>query len=129
MSVNIADMVPYAKHLGMEISADNKNEIKGKMTVRPEFCTSTSGMHGGAVISFADSLGATGAFVNLPAGSKGTTTLESKTNFISAAPVNSVVTGVSVPIHIGRRTSVWQTTLTREDGKTVAVVTQTQIVL
>jgi len=129
MSQNIADMVPFAKMMGMKITPTSKDKIDGTMTVRPDQCTTMGGLHGGAVMSFADSLGATGAFINLPEGAAGTTTLESKTNFISPALVNSEVTGVSIPLHKGRRTSVWQTTLTREDGKTVAVVTQTQIYL
>ena len=76
----------------------------------------------------ADTLGATGAFLNLPPGA-GTTTMESKTNFIGAAKVGSVVTAESTPIHIGKSTSIWQTRIAREDGKLVAVVTQTQMVL
>jgi uncharacterized protein (TIGR00369 family) len=80
-------------------------------------------------MAFADTLGATGAFLNLPQGSGGTTTIESKTNFIGAAKEGTTVEAESVPIHIGRRSSVWQTRITREDGKLVAMVTQTQMVL
>jgi uncharacterized protein (TIGR00369 family) len=80
-------------------------------------------------MTFADTLGATGAFLNLPEGA-GTTTLESKTNFIAPAKVGTVVLAESTPIHIGRRSSVWQTRITREaDGRLVAIVTQTQMVL
>jgi len=79
-------------------------------------------------MAFADTLGAVGAFLNLPPGA-GTTTLESKTNFFSSAKEGSVVLGEATPLHIGRRTSVWQTRLSREDGKLIALVTQTQMVL
>ncbi len=79
-------------------------------------------------MAFADTLGATGAFLNLPPGA-GTTTMESKTNFIGAAKAGTVVTAESLPVHIGKSTSIWQTRIMREDGKLVAVVTQTQMVL
>ena len=80
-------------------------------------------------MAFADTLGAIGAFMNLPEGAKATTTIESKTNFLGSAPEASVVLGVCTPVHVGRRTSVWQTRLTREDDKPVALVTQSQMVL
>ena len=86
-------------------------------------------MHGGAIMSVADTLGAIGAFLNLPDGAKATTTIESKTNFLGAAPLGSEVTATATPVHIGGRTSVWQTRLTNDKGKPVALVTQTQLVL
>ena len=70
-----------------------------------------------------------GAYLNIPEGAKATTTIESKTNFMRAAPLDSIVTGECTPLHVGRRTSVWQTTLRNEEHKTIAVVTQTQMVL
>jgi uncharacterized protein (TIGR00369 family) len=79
-------------------------------------------------MAFADTLGATGAYLNLPEGAS-TTTIESKTNFIAPAKAGTIVTAESLPIHIGRRSSVWQTRITRDDGKLVAIVTQTQMVL
>jgi uncharacterized protein (TIGR00369 family) len=102
--------------------------VVGKLVVRPEICTTFDTLHGGAIMAFADTLGATGAFLNLPPGA-GTTTMESKTNFIGSAKVGSTVTGESTPVHVGKSTSVWTTRITRDDGKLVAVVTQTQIVL
>jgi uncharacterized protein (TIGR00369 family) len=119
---------PLAKLLGVEIVEATKAKIVGKLLVRPDICTTWDTLHGGAIMAFADTLGATGAFLNLPPGA-GTTTMESKTNFIGGAKVGTVVTGESVPVHIGGRTSIWQTRITREDGKLVAVVTQTQMVL
>jgi len=119
---------PLANLLGVEIVEATKTKIVGRLLVRPDICTTWDTLHGGAIMAFADTLGATGAFLNLPPGA-GTTTMESKTNFIGGAKVGTVVTGESTPVHIGGRTSVWQTRITREDGKLVAVVTQTQMVL
>ena len=119
---------PLARLLGIEIVEASKAKIVGRLVVRPDICTTWDTLHGGAIMAFADTLGATGAFLNLPPGA-GTTTMESKTNFISGAKVGTIVIGESTPIHIGSRTSVWQTRITREDGKLVAVVTQTQLVL
>ena len=119
---------PLAKLIGVEIVEATKAKIVGKLLVRPEICTTFDTLHGGAIMAFADTLGATGAFLNLPPGA-GTTTMESKTNFIGSAKVGMTVTGESTPVHVGKSTSVWTTRITREDGKLVAVVTQTQIVL
>jgi uncharacterized protein (TIGR00369 family) len=96
--------------------------------VKPDLCTAANIMHGGAIMAFADTLGALGAFLNLPQGAL-TTTIESKTNFVSAAREGTTIFAESTPIHVGRRSSVWQTRITREDGKLVAIVTQTQMVL
>ncbi|HEY5338756.1 MAG TPA: PaaI family thioesterase [Rhizomicrobium sp.] len=119
---------PLATTLGIEITDATKDRVVGRLVVRPEICTSGHILHGGAIMAFADTLGATGAFLNLPDGA-GTTTIESKTNFISGAKEGSTVTAESTPVHVGRRTSVWTTKITREDGKLVAVVTQSQMVL
>jgi uncharacterized protein (TIGR00369 family) len=80
-------------------------------------------------MAFADSLGAVGAFLSLPDGAKGTTTLESKTNFLGAAKAGATVTGEATPVHSGQRTGVWQTKITGDDGKAIALVIQTQLVL
>jgi 1,4-dihydroxy-2-naphthoyl-CoA hydrolase len=85
-------------------------------------------LHGGAIMAFADSLGGVGTMLNLPEGA-GTTTIESKTNFIAAAPLGARLIGESTPAHRGRRTMVWQTRITTQDGKLIALVTQTQLVL
>ena len=119
---------PLARTLGIEITEAGKARVRGRLKVRPEICTSGQILHGGAIMAFADTLGATGAFLTLPDGA-GTTTIESKTKFISGAKEGSTVTAESTPLHLGRRTSVWQTKIMREDGKLVAVVTQSQMVL
>lgn len=129
MDQGIADAPqPFARLIGVEILEATKAKVVGRLVVQPEICTTFDTLHGGAIMAFADTLGATGAFLNLPPGA-GTTTMESKTNFIGSAKIGSTVTGESTPIHVGKSTSVWTTRITRDDGKLVAVVTQTQIVL
>lgn len=126
---SLADLIPFAKTLGIEIVEATPARVVGELVVKPEFCTTGGTLHGGAVMSLADTLGAIGAYLALPQGAAATTTLESKTNFISAAKGGTRVRAETVPIHIGKRTSVWQTKIISEDGKTVALVTQTQMVL
>jgi 1,4-dihydroxy-2-naphthoyl-CoA hydrolase len=96
--------------------------------VREDLCTSPAIAHGGAIMAFADTLGAMGTIVNLPKGS-GTTTIESKTNFVAPAPVGARVIGETTPVHRGRRTMIWQTRVMNPEGRLVALVTQTQLVL
>jgi len=120
---------PFPQVLGIEVTEASRERVCGRLLVKPEICTSGNTIHGGAIMTFADTLGATGAFLNLPEGA-GTTTLESKTNFIAPAKEGTVVLAESTPVHVGRRSSVWQTRITREeDGRLVAIVTQTQMVL
>jgi uncharacterized protein (TIGR00369 family) len=114
--------------LGMEIIEAAPERTVGRMTVRPDLCTLGDTLHGGAIMAFADTLGAVATVVNLPAGAR-TVTLESKTNFIGAAPLASVVTGTTTPVHRGKTTHVWQTRITGPDDRLIAVVTQTQMVL
>lgn len=120
--------LPFAELLGIRFTEANTDRIVAEMTVRPDMCTRPDILHGGAAMAFADTLGAAATVVNLPEG-KGTTTLESKTNFLGPAAVDSTVTGECTPVHRGRRTMVWQTRITNEDGRMVALVTQTQMVL
>jgi uncharacterized protein (TIGR00369 family) len=122
------DRQPLAKTLGIEVIEATRDKVVGRLLVRPEICTSGEILHGGAIMAFADTIGAMGAALNLPAGA-GTTTIESKTNFISSAKVGTMVTAEALPLHVGRRSSVWQTRITKDGGKLVAVVTQTQMVL
>jgi 1,4-dihydroxy-2-naphthoyl-CoA hydrolase len=115
--------------LGVDIEEASKEKIRGRLVVREDLCTSGGILHGGAIMSFADSLGAIGAFMTLPEGAKGTTTIESKTNFLGAAPLGKTIIGETTPIKTGRTLSVWQTRITLEGGRDVALVTQTQLVL
>jgi len=120
--------LPFSKLLGIEFVSADQERVVAELTVRPELCTSPSVMHGGAIMAFADTLGAAGTILNLPQGA-GTTTLESKTNFIAGAPLGNRLTGEATPVHRGRRTQVWTTRITTAEGRLVAIVTQTQMVL
>ncbi|HEV8032940.1 MAG TPA: PaaI family thioesterase [Stellaceae bacterium] len=122
------EMLPFAKLLGIEFVSAAPDRIVAELTVREELCTRPAVLHGGAIMAFADTLGGVGTMLNLPEGA-GTTTIESKTNFIAAAPVGTRVTAEATPLHRGRRTMVWQTRIATPEGKLVALVTQTQLVL
>jgi 1,4-dihydroxy-2-naphthoyl-CoA hydrolase len=113
--------------MGLRIDDVTVDKVVASLLVRPDLCTAGNVCHGGAVMAFADTVGAVGTVANLPAGAR-TTTIESKTNFMGAAPVNTRIVAESVPLHRGRTTQVWQTTIRQEGGKLVAVVTQTQMV-
>jgi uncharacterized protein (TIGR00369 family) len=114
--------------LGIELTEVAPERVAARLTVRDELCTTGKALHGGAIMAFADTLGAVGTFVNLPQGAR-TTTIESKTNFLGAAPLGARILGESTPVHRGRTTMVWQTRITLETGKLVALVMQTQMVL
>jgi uncharacterized protein (TIGR00369 family) len=114
--------------LGIELVEVTPDKVLATLKVRAELCTTGKILHGGSIMAFADTLGAIGTVVNMPQG-HGTATIESKTNFIGAAAEGSVVTGEATPVHKGKTTQVWQTRITSADGKLVALVTQTQIVL
>ncbi|MFA5912923.1 MAG: PaaI family thioesterase [Burkholderiales bacterium] len=114
--------------LGIELAEVGPERVVATMQVRPDMCTTGEVLHGGAIMAFADTLGAVATFANLPQGAR-TTTIESKTNFLGAAPAGTRVTGECTPFHRGRTTMVWQTLVRSEAGKLCAVVTQTQMVL
>jgi len=120
--------LPFAETLGIRFLSASRERVTAEMTVREALCTHASTAHGGAIMAFADTLGAAGTVLNLPDGA-GTTTIESKTNFLAAAPLGSRLLGEATPVHRGRRTQVWQTRVTTEEGRPVALVTQTQMVL
>src|SRR5215813_5016433 len=121
--------LPFAELKGVSFVEADKDRVVAKMLVRPDLCTLHHTIYGGAIMAFADSVGAAATVINLPEDAKGTTTLESKTNFISGAKEGSTLVATATPVHRGRRTQVWQTRLETEDGKLVALVTQTQMVL
>jgi uncharacterized protein (TIGR00369 family) len=120
--------MPFSNLMGVEILVREKDRVVGRLVVREDLCTSGGILHGGAYMAFADALGAIGGVLNLAPGTR-TTTLESKTNFLRGAPVGATVTGEATPLHVGRRSSVWQTRLTNDDGKLLALVTQTQMTI
>lgn len=114
--------------MGLELTEVGPERVVATLAVRPDLCTTGGILHGGALMAFADTLGAVGTFVNLPAG-KRTTTVESSTKFIGAAKAGSVVTGECTALHRGRTTMVWQTRITSDTGRLCGVVTQTQLVI
>ncbi len=122
------EMLPFAALMGVEFVSAERDRVVAEMVVREDLCTRPPVLHGGAIMAFADTLGATGTILNLPEGA-GTTTIESKTNFVAPAPVGSKILGEATPIHRGRRTMIWQTRVTTPEGRLVALVTQTQLVI
>ena len=101
--------------LGVEISEATPERVVATMLVRPDLCTAGGVCHGGAFMAFADTIGAVGTVMNLPPGTR-TTTIESKTNFLGAALVNTRVTAELTPLHRGKTTQVWQTMIRSEAG-------------
>lgn len=118
----------FPEVLGIRMLEAAPEKVVAELTVRDDLCTIPGVMHGGAVMAFADTLGAVGTVLNLPKGA-GTTTIESKTNFLGSAAPGMRLIGETTPLHLGRTTMVWQTRIQREDGKPVAQVIQTQLVL
>lgn len=114
--------------LGVRFLAATERGVRAELTVRDDLCTVPGVMHGGALMAFADTLGACTTVMHLPRGA-GTTTIESKTNFLAAAAAGATITGETTVLHAGRRTVVCQTRVTDPGGKLLAVVTQTQAVL
>ena len=134
MTTNLAaEMHTWVKGLlpelmGIEFTDVTPDKVVARLPVRKDLCTVGENLHGGAIMAFADTLGAVAAILNMPQGAR-TTTIESKTNFIGGAPAGTRVTGESVAVHKGRTTVVCQTTIRSEAGKLVALVTQTQLVI
>lgn len=125
----IVAMVPFSAHLGFELLRCDAAGVVVEVTLLPEHCTAGATAHGGFLMTLADFAGAAGAFQLLPPGARGTTTIESKTNMISAAPAGCRLRATATPVHGGRRTSVWSTRVETSDGKLISVTTQTQMVL
>jgi len=120
---------PFAQVLGVKFLSATPECVTAEITVRDDLCTRPAVLHGGAIMAFADTLGACGTVLNLPQGA-GTTTIESKTNFLAPAAVGTKVIGECTALHRGKRTMVWQTRITAaEGGRLLAIVTQTQMVL
>jgi 1,4-dihydroxy-2-naphthoyl-CoA hydrolase len=119
---------PFADYLGIKLTHISKEKVTGELSVRQELATMPDIIHGGAIMAFADNIGAVATVANLPPGAS-TTTIESKTNFFAAIPVGDTARAECTPLHRGRTTMVWQTRITRNDGRLCAMVTQTQLVL
>lgn len=114
--------------LGIRLTSATPERVTAELHVRDELCTVPGICHGGVLMAFADTLGAVGTVLNLPPGA-GTTTIESKTNFFGPGVAGTTLTAECLPLHRGRRTQTWQTSIRSPEGKLLAQVTQTQMVL
>jgi len=119
---------PFSDFIGMTVTVVSPEKVTADLVVREELTNRNGVMHGGAVMALADNLGGTAAVANLPEGFI-TSTIESKTNFFAGIALGDTAHAECTPLHRGRTTSVWQTRITRGDGKLAAIVTQTQIVM
>jgi 1,4-dihydroxy-2-naphthoyl-CoA hydrolase len=126
--VAVRDLLPYARTLGIELVFATAEKVACRLPWQPGLCTTAGTWHGGAVMGLADVSGALCSALNLPVGSSGTTTIESKTNFLRAVR-DSDLTTVSRPLHVGRSTIVATTDLFDDQNRLAARVTQTQAVL
>ena len=120
--------LPFARLIGLNVTGVTPERVQAELVVREDLCTRPAVLHGGAVMTLADTLGALGTVANLPAGAS-TTTIESKTNFFAGIPLGDTARADCTPLHKGRTTMVWVTRITRGDGRLAAVVTQTQLVI
>ena len=120
--------LPFATLLGIRFLEASPERVTAEMVVRDDLCTRPAVLHGGAIMAFADTLGAAGTIVNLAPGLS-TTTIESKTNFLAPAPLGATLVGEATPVHRGRRLQVWQTRMTTEAGRVIALTLQTQLVI
>jgi 1,4-dihydroxy-2-naphthoyl-CoA hydrolase len=125
---SIMEPLPFSSLMGLKVVSVAPDCVTAELPVREDLCTRPAVLHGGAIMAFADTLGAIATVANLPEGA-GTTTIESKTNFFAAIPAGDVAKAECTPLHRGRTTMVWQTKITRGDGRLAAIVTQTQLVL
>jgi 1,4-dihydroxy-2-naphthoyl-CoA hydrolase len=123
---SLRDLIPFAAELGIELLDASPELVRARLEWTPQRTTTADVMHGGAIMSLADTCGGIGAFLNLPEGATGTATIESKTNFFRAVR-GGAVTATTRPLHKGRTLIVLETELERDDGKLAAKVTQTQI--
>jgi uncharacterized protein (TIGR00369 family) len=119
---------PFASLVGINITHVSPERVAAELTVRDDLTNGNGILHGGAIMTLADNLGGQATAANLAPGLM-TTTIESKTNFFAAIPVGDTAHAECTPLHRGRTTMVWQTRITRGDGRLAAVVTQTQLVI
>jgi 1,4-dihydroxy-2-naphthoyl-CoA hydrolase len=119
---------PFAQFLGLKVTHISPERVTAELPVREELNNRFNIMHGGAIMALADNLGGTATTANLKEG-QSTTTIESKTNFFAGVPIGDTAYAECTPLHRGRSTMVWQTRITRGDGRLCALVTQTQMVL
>jgi uncharacterized protein (TIGR00369 family) len=127
-AVDLGKLVPFAAHLGIEVLAADAAEVRGRVAYAPALCTAGGALNGGVLMALADNIGALCAFLNLPAGAEGTTTIESKTNFLRAVR-SGYATAIARPLHVGRRIIVVESDVVDDEKRLVARVTQSQAVL
>jgi uncharacterized protein (TIGR00369 family) len=120
---------PFADLIGIRIISVSPDKIVAELPVTATLVNRNGVLHGGALMGFADNLGGTAATANLPESGGSTATIESKTNFFAGIPEGDVAKAECTPLHRGRTTTVWQTRITRGDGKLAAIVTQTQLMM
>ena len=118
----------FAQFLGIKVTHISPERVTAELPVREDLNNRFNIMHGGAIMALADNLGGTATTANLKEG-QSTTTIESKTNFFAAVPIGDTAYAECTALHRGRTTMVWQTRVTRSDGRLCALVTQTQMVL
>ncbi len=123
----MATAMPFARLIGLDVVSAAKDGVTLRATVGEDHCTAGRIAHGGFLMTLADCAGALGAFLNLPEGSNGTTTTESKTNLIAAAPAGTVLVATATPISTGKRLQVWQTRVETSEGKLISLTTQSQM--
>ena len=127
---SLLESMPFAVAVGVQLDAADRDEVRGHLDWAADRCTVGGALHGGVLMALADSLGAICAFLNLPEGAAGTSTIESKTNFFRGVASDAgPVTATTTPLHAGRTTIVVQTDVRDAGGRRVALVTQTQAVL
>tara|TARA_R110000824_G_scaffold118960_13_gene271874 strand:- start:8131 stop:8544 length:414 start_codon:yes stop_codon:yes gene_type:complete len=120
--------LPFAELLGLELVSATADQVVARLPVRKELCTIPDILHGGAIMSLADTVGAIATVLNISGGAT-TTTVESKTNFLAAIPLGDVAEATCTAHHKGGRLMVWETKIRRNDGRLAAVVTQSQLVM
>lgn len=118
----------FASFIGIEITKYSPDLVEATLLAREELSNRGGFLHGGAIMTLADTLGGVGTTANLPKGYR-TLTTESKTNFLSAIPIGQTARAECTPVHRGRTLMVWQTKVFREDGKLAALITQSQLVI
>jgi 1,4-dihydroxy-2-naphthoyl-CoA hydrolase len=128
MATRAEEQPPFAHFMGIKVTLVTKDRVEAELTVREELSNRNGILHGGAMMALADNLGGTATVANLPEGTM-TATIESKTNFFLGISVGDTARAECTPLHRGRTTMVWQTRVTRGDGKLAAMVTQTQIII
>jgi 1,4-dihydroxy-2-naphthoyl-CoA hydrolase len=128
MSDDILGLIPFAKRLGLSVISDGPDEVHVRLNWSVDLCTSNGVLHGGVIMAMADTAGGICAYRNIPPGASGTTTIESKTNFLDAV-TRGHISAIARPIHLGTTLVVVETDVTDNRGKLVARVNQTQLVL